>query len=437
MLSIAKLDRMRMAAGICLVIDGNPLIFFVKETLGLAPGSTIMTAAILAFGLVLMIPTTALHKLYKPNRNATLFGLSFIALSLFYYFFFFAGYERDTTDLIYVAYMLIFLFLLINIPNDIIRDIVPVIILFTLVSNLALVYALQRDPLWTIGQRAFISYETGGPERGGNPHPFAKNALMGVIASLVWAARDKTPTYVKGLCLVNAVFSLGIQILTVARSSYVALALITVLFFFFNVRPAQVKQAFRVLKSPLSLFIMACIAGVAIFFLRRNMMVYDIVIHYAVTNAEKNLENVYALLGMKMNNQVVAFDASSNTRSVNFNYFTQLFFYGDITKVLVGQGYKFMFVDIPIIEALVNHGIPGLVLFGGMQCILLYHAVNAIRLNQHPFATFLGYFYIYVFVLMFTNGRPYDYFIWFPYLLMVRFLGVEKLLPERLLNPNV
>ncbi len=69
--------------------------------------------------------------------------------------------------------------------------------------------------------------------------------------------------------------------------------------------------------------------------------------------------------------------------------------------------------------------------------IVLSHAFYAMRVNPHPLSSFLGYFYLYLFVLMFTNGRPYDIYLWHPYALMIRFLGVEKYLPTRLLSPNV
>jgi hypothetical protein len=45
-----KLHLMRYAVGILMVIDGYPLIFFFKETLRIAPGSTAFTAAFLAMG---------------------------------------------------------------------------------------------------------------------------------------------------------------------------------------------------------------------------------------------------------------------------------------------------------------------------------------------------------------------------------------------------
>ncbi|WP_234734319.1 hypothetical protein [Tellurirhabdus bombi] len=436
MLSISRLDYMRMAAGICIVVDGNPLIFFFKETLKLAPGSSVFTAAFLALGLILMVPFTLLRKLYKPNYLALMLSLGFLFLTLLYYFFFMSyAYTREATDLIYVAYSLIFIFLLINVPNEVLKDIVPIFILFAIVSNFALIYSLIRDPFWHIGQRASISYSTDD-DHSGNPHPFAKNALIGLIASLVWASRPKTPAYIRTLCLVSAVFNLGVQLLTLVRSSFVALALMVFIFCIFNVRMPQIRSALRMLRRPASLFVMAIALGVIVFFIRRNMTIYHILSGYVDTFITKNIDNVYALLGMKVNNQVATFDASSVQRTISLDFFKAVY-QGHLHWLILGQGYKFIYLDIPVLEALVNHGILGFVLFAGLNVLLLILAIRSIRLNLHPFSTFLGYFYFYLFVVIFTNGRPYDYTFWFPYLLMSRFMGVENLLPARLLSPNV
>ncbi len=435
---LRRLDYIRMAFGICIVVDGYPLIFFFKETLKLAPGSTVFSAVFLSLGFILMVPFSIFRRLYKPNY--TLFGLciGFLVVTTLYMFLYTSvGYNSVGTDLIYYVYILIFLFLLINVPNDVLEDIIPVMIIFSLISNIALVYALMKDPFWVVGQRASITYGGDTPEdRSGNPHIFARNALIGIIGSLVWAFRGKTNGMVRILCLINSLISLAILILTQTRSSIIAVFLMIFAFLVFNVRADRIRTVGRALTRPATLITIAVFIVLANVAISRFFDLYSILYGYVVGFAEKNLENIYALLGMKVNNQTVVLDDSAANRSTSATFLMNVLV-GHIQTLFVGLGYKAMYLDIPIVESLINHGFVGFILFGGFNLVTGYYAIGAIRTNAHPFSSFLGYFYLYLFVLALSGGRPYDTSFWHPFGLMIRFLGVEKYLPPRLLSPNI
>ena len=149
---------MRMVLGICMVVDGYPLIFFLKETLRLAPSSTVFTAGFQAIGFVLMVPFTVFRKLYKPHILGMYMAVACLFLMMFYMFYYNGepGFDDYAIDSMYFLFVFIFLFLIINIPNDIIEVAVPVIALFALLSNLGLIYAMITDPTWSLGQRAAI-----------------------------------------------------------------------------------------------------------------------------------------------------------------------------------------------------------------------------------------------------------------------------------------
>ncbi len=435
---LRKLDLMRIVLGICIVVDGMPLVFFFKETLGLAPGSQVFTALFLGFGFVLCVPFTIFRRLYRPNALLFWMAVWFIALSIFsmYYFNGVPGFKDYNVDFFYFLFSLVFLFLLINIPNDIIEVAVPVIIGFTVVSNMALVYAMLTDPTWTIGQRAVINFgstETG--ERLGNAHVFARNALMGVIACGIWAFRPETGIIPRILSLFSAAFSAGILILTQTRSSIVALLIVVALFLFFNVRPAQIKTAVRGLLKPIPIITIAVFIFGMLFLLRRYYDVYSVLYGYVLAFVERNLENVYAALGMKSSGMAykAALDASVANRTISTGFLSNILI-GHMEMLVFGNGYKFQYLDIPVLEAFINHGILGLILFGGLNAMCLYHSLRAMQTNPNTLTTFLAYFYILVLVQMFTNGRPYEIYHWHPLGLMIRFMGIDKLIPVRLWN---
>lgn len=434
---VQTLNYMRMVVGICIIVDGYPLIFFFRETLKLAPASTTFTAVALAGGLALMVPFTIFRRLYRPNTTTFWLGITFLLLIIFYMFFFngVPGFEDYDKDMIYFAYILIFLFLLINIPNDIIPVFIPIVVLFTLVSNLGLIYALITDPTWAIGQRATITLNNGD-EGSGNPHVFSRNAFIGIIACGIGLFRPQSNVILKLLCFFAGAVNLAVLVLTQTRSAIVALILAVILFMYFNVRPAQIRTAVRSLVKPVPILIMVVGFMGVIFFFQRYYTIYLVLYDYVSGFLAKNLDNVYALLGMKAQGadyQAVLDDSAAN-RSVSGIFLSNSLSGEHIHMLILGYGYKYTYLDVPIIEAFTNHGILGLVLFGSINGLIFYDAIRIMRTNPNDLSTFLAYFYLLVFVQLFTNGRPNEISFWFPLSLMIRFVGVEHLFPAYLSN---
>jgi hypothetical protein len=102
--------------------------------------------------------------------------------------------------------------------------------------------------------------------------------------------------------------------------------------------------------------------------------------------------------------------------------------------LILGYGYKYIYLDVPILESLTDQGILGFILFGGLNALIVYHVLGVMRRNPNPLSVFLAYFYMLVLVQLFTNGRPYDISFWFPLSLMIRFMGVDHLFPAYLSN---
>ncbi|ADB38602.1 O-antigen ligase family protein [Spirosoma linguale] len=433
---IQTLDYMRMVVGICIILDGYPLIFFFRETLKLAPGSTAFTAAALAGGLLLMVPFTLLRRLYRPNMLMLTLGISYILLSVFYMFYFNAvpGFKDYDRDLIYFAYVLIFLFLLINVPNEIIRVFIPIVVLFTLVSNLGLIYALITDPTWAIGQRATITLNNGD-EGSGNPHAFSRNAYMGIIACAIGLLRPQSNILFKLLCFFAGVLNIAVLVLTQTRSGILAFILATILFMYFHVRPTEIRSAVRSLVKPVPIFIM--IVGVigVVYFFQRYFTAYLILYDYVSSFLERNLENVYALFGQKSQgtDYKAVLDDSAANRTVGLTFLRNLMG-PKIYMLILGYGYKFQYFDVPLLEALVNQGLLGLLTFGGINGMAFYYSVQNMRKNPNQLNTFLAYFYLLLIVQLFTNGRPTEISYWFPLSMMIRFMGVEHLFPAHLTN---
>ncbi|MBD2755331.1 hypothetical protein IC230_20690 [Spirosoma sp. BT704] len=430
---LQKLDYIRLVVGICILIDGYPLIFFFRDTLRFATGSTVFTALGFAGGLVLMVPFTVFRRLYRFDVIMFWTSIAFIAFSIFYMYVYPPLDKVDyTREMIYYAFIIIFLFLLINIPNDIIPVVVPVIVFFTLASNLGLVYSLVKDPSWVIGQRATIVLNDSD-DGSGNPHVFARNAFMGIVACMIWLVRPQTNFLVRLLALFSGIFSVVVLVLTQTRSSVVALGLAIILFVVYNVRPTQIRTAVRGIFKPGPLIVIAIgIVGLVVFFNKYSDLYY-ILESYVYGFIERNLETVYGALGLtsKGADYKAVIDDSVANRTGNLNLLTNTLT-SQAYMLIPGYGYKFSYIDIPMLEAFTNQGILGLILFGGVTAMSVRHSLRVMRTDPNDLNTFLAYFYVLIFVYTFTGGRPYDITFWFPLALMTRFMGVEHLFPSYL-----
>ena len=431
---LRTLDYMRMVVGICILIDGYPLIFFFRETLRLAPASTTFTAVALAGGLLLMVPFTVFRRLYRPNITMFWMGLGFLVLSMFYMFAYngvpgFLDYDKD---IIYYVYVLIFLFLLINIPNDIIPVFIPVVVLFTLASNLGLIYSLITDPTWAIGQRATITLNNGDAGSG-NPHAFSRNAFIGAVACAIWLFRPKTNILFQLLSLFAGAVNIAVLVLTQTRSAIVAFLAAVILFLYFNVRSSQIRTAARSLVKPVPILVMAVGFFGIVYFFQRYGTVYIVLYDYVASFLTKNIETLYAILGLKSQgaDYKAVLDDSTANRSVSATFFRNVLA-GHLHMLILGYGYKFLYLDVPIMEALVDYGLLGFYLFGGVNAMALYYSWQTMRHNPNPLSTFLAYFYLLILVQLLTNGRPTEISFWFPLALMIRFMGVDHLFPAYL-----
>jgi hypothetical protein len=124
--------------------------------------------------------------------------------------------------------------------------------------------------------------------------------------------------------------------------------------------------------------------------------------------------------GLGINNAGTTQDASALNRVQNINFIKKIIA-RDWFDFVFGKGYKFWYVDIPALEAFVNFGILGVVLFCVFNLFILYYIILGIK-TKNLFQNFISLFYINLFVAVFTGGRPLDFSYWVFYIILIRFL---------------
>jgi hypothetical protein len=418
---LALFNNLRYSAGIAMLFNGFPIIFFIRDTLRIGPASNVFSALFFGLALLLMIPAHLFIRLYKPNLTLLKYASLFLGLSL-YHFFVFNNTGLDTfVELGNYVITLVFLFLIIHVPNQVKDTLVPILFLFAFFSNLTLIYSLLTDPNWKIGMRAAVTFENSNAQEGGNPHIAARNGLVSLLTALVLIWQYKN-ILIRAFLLASTLFSIAVLVLAQVKSSLLAVGLMLGIFFLVN---ANFNSLVSITKKVFTFrnLIYSILAYIALnIVLSRYSDLYSLLYGYWYGFESKIMDVLFTAFGVKLS-ETAGVDASAMGRVTSFIYLSNAMYNPEL--ILLGKGYKDSFMDVPLIESLINHGILGLVFFGGFNLYLFMYTIQEIRKPTNPLTLFLAYFFIYFIVLLISNGRPYDVSFWFPYVVMIRFLGIK------------
>ncbi len=415
----------RQSLGLFIVFMGNPLIFFFKEVLGFG-GSSTFTIGSLLLGMILMIsPYDIFRKYYKPNIPIARMAGFFLILSFLACLFYnpFYGYDNDraafTRDFGNFIFIFTFVVIILGVSNEIIDYFLPVAIALTFFGSICLIYSMATNPLFIIGQRATVVFGDGTTTASGNPHVYARNAFAGVFASYFFLKAKNI--FWRLLSFANLILSVIVIILAQARSILLAFLFALALFFYFNVSKASVSALIRSLFRPLNLMgIFLFIAGLT-YFISTQQRIVDIIDLYYNTFLDTFSRALLTAFGLQ-DEKSIDYSALGRVNNVD----NILFLFSEIPYAFIlGGGFRFIYVDIPIVETFVDLGIAGIVSFSLLNYAIFKEAIYTLKWKVNPFACFVAYFYMTYFVGIFTGGEPYGTSYWFIFIVAIRFLGIK------------
>jgi hypothetical protein len=414
-------NYLRYSLGIAMMFNGFPLIFFIRDTLGIGPASSVFTAIFFSLALILMVPPTLFKRLYKPNIILLNLALCFLLMAL-YYFFFLNYVGKAVSDVGNFVFTFGFLILLLHIPNDIKDTLIMVIFLMSFFTNITLVYSLITDPNWTPGMRAAVNFANEGAQPGGNPHITARNGVICLLTAFVMLGNTKD-LISRIFLFFSILFGLGVVILSLAKSSYLGLGIVATAYFLFRFKASDIVSAVgNAFKFRNVIFIVIILVGIN-YFLSRYGDILNLLLGYWDVFQDRIMDVIFTSTGVKLSEEADV-DYSAMGRVSGFGEFLETLFSWD---VFLGRGYKSDYLDVPILEAWVDQGIFGFLFFASFNLFLFLFAIREIRRYTNPLSTFLAFFFLSMMVLLVTGGRPYDIAFWFPYAVMIRFLGIRYL----------
>jgi len=429
LLNIAtNFNNLRYSLGITMLFNGFPLIFFIRDTLKFGPANSTFTAAFFVLALILMLPAHLFNRFYKPNTILFNLGIGFLSITLYY--FLFLNYQgKAIADIGNYVFLFGFLILLLHVPNDVSDTLVTVLFILSLFCNITLVYSLLTDPNWTPGMRAAVSFSNDGAQPGGNPHITARNGVICIITSLVLLSRT-SGVISKAFFFFSVLFSLGVVVLSLAKSSYIGIGLMVTAYLIFHFKMSSLfKATLSIFKFRNFLFLIIIILGIR-YFLNRYGDIFNLLLGYWDVFEDRIMDVIFTSFGVKLTESADV-DYSAMGRVGGFETFLDTAFSLD---AFMGRGYKSDYLDVPILESFVAYGLIGFLFFALFNFFLLLFAIREIKRNTSSISTTLAYFFISLTILLITGGRPTDIAFWFPYLVMIRFLGIRYL--DKLSEPQ-
>ncbi len=414
-----ELKYYRQALGINMLWNAYPIVFIVRDGFGIGPQGSTFTILYWAVGLALLMPLNIFRTVFLPNQTLFVCWFSFLVLGWVYWKYYpspAGSPERLRETLTYII-PVVFLFASMYYPNDKANIVLKVMVFYTLVASIGLLYSLTKDPHWTFGERAAIKFAAN--TQNSNPHAYANNALCSILSALLVAGRTKNLIF-KICYFLIAIFSLGVLILARTNMSLIGLGVMILIYVTLHGR-GMVVSIFK----PRVLAIAAVVYGIVAFLLSQFQFASYALGVYFNTFMSRFGSVIYTVTGVEVDQKTASIDHSSVNRVYSFKYVFEVFLgEGSLGTILFGEGYKAQFFDVPAIEALVNQGVLGFILFNSFFVVMGFTALQQFFRPANDLSLFLAYFSIIVLIALFSGARPQDLSMWLVYVMFIRFFGV-------------
>lgn len=434
-----KFNKYRQSIGLSFFFGGLPIVYFFRDGLKLAQGSSVFTAVATIFSLLIAFPLNP-KKLYQSNSVAYLMCIAYVLMALTYIAVYAPNRGWFTNTPIEVANQLIFvlgLFIFASISiNSLQNHFLYFTLFFCILGGLSLLYYIARNPAYVVGMRAAISFgDEDGMASMGNPHIYAKSAYIGLVAGVVLLRSEKRILWRLGI-----IGSTLILLLVIALCQAMAIVLITGVFLFLyfisNIKPNTIYKSLKWVFGwqGLLLFIIFIYISATLF---NSAKFNDYFIHTYDVISER-LGKIIMSFFSSSNSPTARVpigleDSSASTRVNNISMVVKAlsknFESGSWLKILFGNGYQHFYVDSPFIEMFHDLGIIGFSIFATFHIVIMRWVYKEIFNPTCDFTLMLAYFFLVTFIQNFTFGMPYDYGRWCAMAFVARFALSYKKIP--------
>jgi hypothetical protein len=219
-----------------------------------------------------------------------------------------------------------------------------------------------------------------------------------------------------------AVVSVAVILMTRTNTSILALGIVAGIYVLFHT-----KRILPMVFNFKSLLISGLFATVGVWVMSRYSVFINLYQSIWDMMYRRIINTIYTATDINLGTQSYSatIDYSSVNRVVSFKYFTDIFLDNSIGVVLFGEGYKSVFLDVPLLEAFITEGVLGGIFFIGFFLVWLFFAMKEVFQPTSAWNSFLAYTSFIFFIGLTSGGRPIDAGNWMVYVVFIRFLGTR------------
>ncbi|MFS0490616.1 hypothetical protein [Leadbetterella byssophila] len=420
--------KYRDAMALAIFLTGVPLIYYLRDGLGVAPGNTMFSIGLIFFPFALTIPFKNFRFFDLPNK-VTFPYLTFFLIYLFAYFFLKDRYYLTVsfyTEILTYIIIVFVAFSTVFMRNEAInRRFIYLCILLSTLSAISLMYYVSQNPLYVIGQRAAFGY--GGEVGVGNPHINSKVAYFGIILGVLSLKYYRQIKLGLIFPVILIILNIAILFLTQTMLAFLATFGFTVMFLVFNLSFSNAVSTFRLFFTKWYIVVLVLAGFMTLSYqINKNARLLNPAFNYFNTRFEGIKKSLTESSESKKIKVKETGDDSANTRIQHvegvMERLEKSFDKGNYHYILFGQGYKFMYVDIPHLEMIDSFGLIGFTIFTILFLRLILMSVREMRDPESIGTEFLAYAMIYFFIANFTSGQMLDYTRFASFYIFCRFL---------------
>jgi hypothetical protein len=219
------------------------------------------------------------------------------------------------------------------------------------------------------------------------------------------------------LCYLNLWLSLVVILLTQTRTIYLSFILIVIPLFFF-VKTDRINLNNRQFNYPFITFY--SLFGILLYYFNNQYHIFDFVSN-SFSHALEIFTNALDT-GINMGSNLQ--DDSAMTRVGGIKIMINKIIERP-EFILIGGGYRFLYMDIPFLEVFINFGFFPFLLYGIFQFFIFKHAILGI-FSRNIFQIFLGFMSFQLLIAIFTTGRCLDFSYWVSYFILIRFFDNDS-----------
>lgn len=416
----------RDAFALAMFLAGVPIVYFLRDGLQLLPGNTFFSIILIFFPLGVALIFKDYRHFYKPNLVTFPLLCLLLSLMLAYCLLkdrYYLTYSISREMISYGLIALVALCVLFMPPKAIGNPFIYWVLILSFIGAVSLIYYVSINPTYVIGQRASFAF---AGETGGNPHINSRGAFFGIVASVLALKYHKTVKLGLIIPVGLVILFVAVLFLTQTMVAYLTTFAFGLLFVVCNFSVSNVVSIFKLFFTKWYVLLLLVLGIAALMYqFNKNKQLLDPAIAYFEYRLE-NLTKSFFEDEKETKKIQETGDDSANTRIMHFiGVFERLeesINEGNYHYVLFGQGYKFLYIDIPHLEMLDSFGLIGFIFYTTIFIRIVLMCFREMRNPESIGTEFLAYILIYYLINNFTSGQMLDHYRFATLFIASRFL---------------